>query len=118
MGQCFELRSWLSLLQPLENLDMDRCRPKYDLSLSVLNELALFLSEISVCLANASSSFLLSEIAYTSILVSMEQLAFSALPECLRQESRESGSNLMGPRTHSIPRGPSLCLRLAQDVIE
>ena len=89
---------YLLRLMPPQSAIPSCCRPNYDLSLSVLNELARYLSELSVCLASVSSCFLPSEIAYASILVSMELLAFSALPECLRQEFRESVSNLMDSR--------------------
>ena len=92
------LVSYLLRLMPPQSAIPNRCRPNYDLSLHVLNELAHYLSELSVYLANVSSSFLPSEIAYASILVSMELLAFSALPECLRQEFRASVSNLMDSR--------------------
>lgn len=78
--------SYLLRLMPPHTHIPRECQQHYDLSLHVLNELSRYLSELSVCLANVSSSFLPSEIAYASILVAMELLTPGALPLSIREQ--------------------------------
>jgi hypothetical protein len=94
----------LRLMPPNSNIPK-HCQPNYDLSLHVLNELSRYLSELSVCLANVSSSFLPSEIAYASILVAMELLTTTALPLSVRDQFAVAVANMMvESNTHLINR--------------
>ena len=89
------LASYLLRLMPSQSDIPLACRTNYHLSLHVLNELARYLSELSVCLPNIDSSFLPSEIAFASIMVSIELLGYNALPEAVRQHFVCTVSNVM-----------------------
>jgi hypothetical protein len=102
------LVSYLLRLMPPHSSIASRFRSNYDLSLHVLNDLARYLSELSVCITNISSSYLPSEIAYASILVGMELLTKDALPSCVREAFRLSVSNMM-----PSPNTPYLMDRLS-----
>ena len=75
----------LRLMPPQSDIPLV-CRSNYHLAQHVLNELARYLSELSVCLPNINSSFFPSEIAFASIMVSIELLGFNALPESARRD--------------------------------
>ncbi len=61
----------------------------YDLVLHVLQELARYLTELSVCLATTAYSSA-SHVAYASILVGMDMLTYPALPMAVRDEFNEA----------------------------
>lgn len=75
---------FLGLLPQPSEVDV-AYRPNYNLVLHVLNELARYLAELSVCLPNLSSDHLPSEIAFAAILVSMDMLTARALPCAVRE---------------------------------
>jgi Cyclin, N-terminal domain len=85
----------LSLMPTQSDIVPQRCQTNYGLTLRVINDIASYLSELSVCLPSVSSVFLPSEIAYASILVAMQFLSLSALPESIRQEFRDTVSSLI-----------------------
>mmetsp|Transcript_8548 Transcript_8548/g.14203 ORF Transcript_8548/g.14203 Transcript_8548/m.14203 type:complete len:359 (+) Transcript_8548:47-1123(+) len=87
--------AYLLRLMPPHSQIPRQCQRNYDLSLHVLNELARYLSELSVCLANVGSAFLPSEIAYASILVAMELLTPAALPFSVRDRFSVAVANMM-----------------------
>lgn len=89
---------FLLCLMPMQS-DVPRdCRSNYLLSLRVLNNIACYLSELAICIPNVSAVFLPSEIAYASILVAMQFLTFSAVPESIRQTFRENVSEMIDTR--------------------
>ena len=92
---------FLGLMPQASDVDV-AYRLNYNLVLHVLNELARYLAELSVCLPNLSSDHLPSEIAFAAILVSMDMLTSKALPWAVRENflqlistlSNQIGSNL------------------------
>jgi hypothetical protein len=76
---------FLMCLMPVQSDVPLGFQTNYLLSLRVLNNIACYLSELAVCIPNVSSVFLPSEIAYASVLVAMQFLTLSALPESIRQ---------------------------------
>eukprot|EP00549_Striatella_unipunctata_P004850 CAMPEP_0118705094 /NCGR_PEP_ID=MMETSP0800-20121206/19656_1 /TAXON_ID=210618 ORGANISM="Striatella unipunctata, Strain CCMP2910" /NCGR_SAMPLE_ID=MMETSP0800 /ASSEMBLY_ACC=CAM_ASM_000638 /LENGTH=264 /DNA_ID=CAMNT_0006607169 /DNA_START=438 /DNA_END=1232 /DNA_ORIENTATION=+ len=83
----------LRLMPPLNNMR------HYDLVMHVLHELSRYLTELSVCLANVSSNYLPSHVAYASILISMDMLTFSALPYGVRGEFMDAVANVYSVAT-------------------
>ncbi|KAG7371103.1 cyclin-like protein [Nitzschia inconspicua] len=74
-------------------------RKSYDLVLHVLHELSRYLTELSVCLGSVCLAHTPSQVAYASILLSMELLTASALPMLVRNAFNEavvSTSSLSG----------------------
>lgn len=72
--------SYLLRLMPSRSSLPHSCHGNYDLVLHVLHELARYLSELSGCLDSVSTFYSSSQIAYASILVSMELMTYSSLP--------------------------------------
>eukprot|EP00521_Asterionellopsis_glacialis_P009989 CAMPEP_0195288690 /NCGR_PEP_ID=MMETSP0707-20130614/5257_1 /TAXON_ID=33640 /ORGANISM="Asterionellopsis glacialis, Strain CCMP134" /LENGTH=488 /DNA_ID=CAMNT_0040348589 /DNA_START=105 /DNA_END=1571 /DNA_ORIENTATION=- len=74
----------------------------YDLVLHVINELSRYITELSVCLANIACVYQPSQVAYASILISMDMLTTKALPletraqffEWIRATTSSSGVTL------------------------
>lgn len=82
--------SHLLRLMPKRSLIPFHCRYNYDLVLHVIHELSRYLTELSVCLANVSTVSLPSEVAFASILVSMDMLTIVALPTQVRDDFHEA----------------------------
>lgn len=101
---------YLLRLMPSPRLLPESCYESYDLVLHVLHELARYLSELSVCLDSVSTIYTPSQIAYASILVSMDLLTYSALPQPVRkafneavvQTSLASGGTILTPHDEPI----------------
>ena len=89
------LVSYLLRLMPSQSDIPLACRANYDLALHVLNELARYLSELSVCLPSIDSSFFPSEIAFASIMVSIELLGYNALPAAAREDFCSTVSDVL-----------------------
>ena len=85
--------SYLLRLMPTHGQIPLTSRKRYDLVLHVLHELARYLTELSVCLGSVSSEHSASEVAYAAILVSMDLLTFSAMPEEVRHSFNEAVVN-------------------------
>ncbi|KAL3935348.1 MAG: hypothetical protein SGBAC_009119 [Bacillariaceae sp.] len=85
-------------------------RQRCDLVFHVLHELARYMSELSVCLGSSSFQYSPSQVAFASILVSMDLLTLHALPMSMRQEfielamkiSRFSGGTMLSPNDSAI----------------
>lgn len=85
-------------------------RKSYDLVLHVLHELSRYLTELSVCLGSVCVAHTPSQIAYASILLSMELLTPSALPMQIRDAFNEavvstsslSGGTILTPNDEAI----------------
>jgi len=58
----------------------------HDLVLHVINELSRYITELSVCLANIACVYQPSQVAYASILISMDMLTLKALPLDVRAQ--------------------------------
>lgn len=86
--------SFLLRLMPSHTAVPYVCRCHYDLVLHVLNELARYLSELSICMANVSCEYRPSEVAFAAILVSMQMLTPTALPVEVRDDFCESISQI------------------------
>lgn len=102
--------SYLLRLMPDRMMVPGNCRHSYDLVLHVLHELARYLTELSVCLGDVSTSHSPSQIAYAAILVSMDLLTTSALPRSVRglfnetvvSISSQSGGTILTPHDEPI----------------
>ena len=70
------------------------CHKSYSLVLHVLHELARYLTELSVCHGSISVVHTSSQIAYASILLSMELLTPVALPLHIRDAFNDAVSSL------------------------
>lgn len=81
---------YLLRLMPSRTIAPSSLRKRYELVLHVLHELSRYLSELSVCLGGVTAHYSPSQIAYASILVSMDLLTCNALPRNIRQEFSES----------------------------
>ena len=77
--------AYLLRLMPAPSTVPMRCRGHYDLVLHVLNELARYLSELSICMASLTSDYLPSAVSYAAILVAMQMLTPTALPLQVRE---------------------------------
>ncbi len=77
--------SYLLLLMPSHDDLPYTCNKSYALVLHVLHELARYLTELSVCHGRICSVHTSSQIAYASILLSMELLTPVALPLQVRE---------------------------------
>eukprot|EP00536_Pseudo-nitzschia_multiseries_P015109 jgi/Psemu1/246594/estExt_Genewise1.C_8210013 len=66
------------------------CHKTYSLVLHVLHELARYLTELSVCHGSISTTYTSSQVAYSSILLSMELLTPVALPIYVRDTFNEA----------------------------
>jgi hypothetical protein len=85
-------------------------RKSYDLVLHVLHELSRYLTELSVCLGSVCVAHTPSQVAYASILLSMELLTSSALPLDIRDNFNEavvstssmSGGTILTPNDEAI----------------
>ena len=110
--------SHLLRLMPKRSCLPFHCRYNYDLVLHVIHEMSRYLTELSVCLANVSSVALPSEVAFASILVSMEMLTIVALPTQVRDDFREAVTQVssMNGRLDktSVPQGTSSKLLLSR----
>jgi hypothetical protein len=101
---------YLLRLMPSRTFAPTSCRKKYDVVLHVLHELSRYISELSVCLGNVSTHYSPSQIAYASILVSMDLLTIDALPMSIRKEfneavvgtSHSSGGTVLTPDDESM----------------
>ncbi len=90
----------------------------YDLVRHVLHELARYLTELSVCLGSVCVAHTPSQVAYASILLSMELLTPTALPLHIRDAfnasvvsiSSISGGTILTPNDEAI-RSLQECLR-------
>ena len=102
--------SYLLRLMPPHSTMPIESRKTYDLVLHVLHELARYLTELSVCLGSACSVHSPSQVAYAAILVSMDLLTFSALPDYIRDAfneavvslSSQSGGTILTPHDEPI----------------
>eukprot|EP00934_Nitzschia_sp_Nitz4_P005030 Nitzschia sp. Nitz4//scaffold31_size150131//74575//75657//NITZ4_002832-RA/size150131-processed-gene-0.111-mRNA-1//1//CDS//3329547671//5020//frame0 len=102
--------SYLLRLMPSYSAVPYECRKSYDLVLHVLHELARYLTELSVCLGSACSVHSPAQVAYASILVSMDLLTESALPssvknyfnEAVVRTSAMSGGTILTPNDEPI----------------
>lgn len=102
--------SYLLRLMPPHTYVPSGSRKSYDLVLHVLHELARYLTELSVCLGSICSVHSASEVAYASILVSMDLLTQSALPDEVREAfndavivtSLASGGTILTPTDEYI----------------
>ena len=81
--------SYLLLLMPPHDDLPYTCNQSYALVLHVLHELARYLTELSVCHGRICSVHTSSQIAYASILLSMELLTPVALPLQVREAFNE-----------------------------
>ena len=85
-------------------------RKSYDLVLHVLHELSRYLTELSVCLGSVCVAHTPSQVAYASILLSMELLTPLALPLDIRDSFNEavvatssmSGGTILTPNDEAI----------------
>lgn len=102
--------SFLLRLMPSHESLPYNSRKSYDLVLHVLHELARYLSELSVCLGSISMAHTPSQVAYASILLSMELLTPIALPldartafsEAVVSTSSLSGGTILTPNDEPI----------------
>mmetsp|Transcript_8745 Transcript_8745/g.15917 ORF Transcript_8745/g.15917 Transcript_8745/m.15917 type:complete len:368 (+) Transcript_8745:155-1258(+) len=86
------------------------CRNSYDLVLHVLHELSRYLTELSVCLGSVCMSYTPCQVAYASILLSMELLTPAALPlevrnafnEAVVSTSSFAGGTILTPNDEAI----------------
>ena len=76
--------SYLLFMMPSFNNSPYTCKKNYNLVLHVLHELARYLTELSVCNASICTYHTSSQIAYASILLSMELFTQVALPLYVR----------------------------------
>jgi hypothetical protein len=99
----------LRLMPPATSIPWP-ARKSYDLVLHVLHELARYLTELSVCLGSTCSAHTPSQIAYASIMVSMDLLTYPALPlqvrryfnEAVVSLSSRSGGTILTPHDEII----------------
>jgi hypothetical protein len=99
----------LRLMPPTTSIPWS-ARKSYDLVLHVLHELARYLTELSVCLGSTCSAHTPSQIAYASIMVSMDLLTYRALPlqvrcyfnEAVASLSSRSGGTILTPQDEII----------------
>ncbi|KAL3912455.1 MAG: hypothetical protein SGILL_006874 [Bacillariaceae sp.] len=102
--------SYLLRLMPAHMALPYMYRKSYDLVLHVLHELSRYLTELSVCLGSVCIAHTPSQVAYASILLSMELLTSSALPLDVRDNFNEavvttsamSGGTILTPNDESI----------------
>lgn len=102
--------SYLLRLMPSPSYVPYHSRQSYDLVLHVLHELARYLSELSVCLGSVCTQHTPSQVAYASILVSMDLLTCKALPLCVRHAFNEAavtastsaGGTILTPNDEAI----------------
>ena len=97
--------SYLLRLMPKRSCIPFHCRYNYDLILHVIHELSRYLTELSVCLAHVTSVSLPSEVAFASILVSMDMLTVAALPIQVRDDFCETvtrTSSISGPSDYKV----------------
>lgn len=97
--------SHLLHLMPLQENSPHTCKKSYNLVLHVLHELARYLTELSICHARICAVHTSSQIAYASILLSMELLTPVALPLHVRDNFNNavcSASLLSGGTTLSF----------------
>jgi hypothetical protein len=102
--------SYLMRLMP-SHIELPCCfRKNYDLVLHVLHELSRYLTELSVCSGSLCVAHTPSQVAYASILLSMELLTASALPlqvrtafnEAVVSTSSLSGGTILTPNDEAI----------------
>lgn len=93
--------SYLLRLMPKRSAIPFHCRYNYDLVLHVIHELSRYLTELSVCLANVSSVSLPSEVAFASILVSMEMITQVALPTEVRDDFCDAVARLSSMKSRT-----------------
>lgn len=102
--------SYLLRLMPSVTTIPFSCRKSYDLVLHVLHELARYLTELSVCLGTVCTLHSPSQVAYASVLVSMDLLTYRALPLSVRDSFNEavvtkssaSGGTILTPHDEPI----------------
>jgi len=85
--------SYLLFLMPSHDCLPYTCHKSYTLVLHVLHELARYLTELSVCHGSVCTVHSSSQIAYASILLSMELLTPVALPLHVRDTFNEAVSS-------------------------
>eukprot|EP00980_Cylindrotheca_fusiformis_P004516 scaffold961_cov122-Cylindrotheca_fusiformis.AAC.24 len=81
---------YLLRLMPSRTFAPTSYRKQYELVIHVLHELSRYLSELSVCLESVTTQYSPTQIAYASILVSMDLLTCNALPLNIRKEFNEA----------------------------
>lgn len=99
----------LRLMPSYSNLPYNS-RKIYDLVMHVLHELARYLTELSVCIGSVCVEHTPSQVAYASILLSMELLTVTALPMHARDDFNEavvstsafSGGTILTPHDEAI----------------
>ncbi|VEU38722.1 unnamed protein product [Pseudo-nitzschia multistriata] len=92
-----------------ESLQYTGCK-SYNLVLHVLHELARYITELSVCHSNICTGYTSSQVAYASILLSMELLTPVALPLHIRDQfntavalvSHRSGGTILSSQDDKI----------------
>ena len=102
--------SYLLYMMPSYNYSPYTCQKSYNLVLHVLHELARYLTELSVCNGCICTRHTSSQIAYASILLSMDLLTPVALPLHVRDyfnaavssASVSSGGNVLSPQDRQI----------------
>jgi hypothetical protein len=102
--------SYLLRLMPSHASVPFSCRKSYDLVKHVLHELARYLTELSVCLGTVCTMHSPSQVAYASLLVSMDLLTCTALPLSVRDSFNEavvstssaSGGTILTPHDEPI----------------
>lgn len=82
--------SYLMHLMPSHKTLKYTCHKSYDLVVHVLHELARYLTELSVCHGSICTAHTSSQVAYASILLSMELLTLVALPLHVRDTFNEA----------------------------
>ena len=85
--------SYLLLLMPLHDNTTFTCSQSSKLVLHVLHELARYLTELSVCHGRICAVNTSSQIAYASILLSMELMTQVALPQHIRDTFNDAVSS-------------------------
>jgi len=85
--------SYLLFLMPSHDNLPYTCHQSYTLVLHVLHELARYLTELSVCHGSICTVHTSSQIAYASILLSMELITQVALPMHVRDNFNETVSS-------------------------
>lgn len=86
--------SYLLCLMPSHDNLPYTCHKNYTLVLHVLHELARYLTELSVCHGSICTVHTSSQVAYASILLSMELLTPVALPLHVRDTFNEAVSSV------------------------
>jgi len=109
--------SFLLYLMPSRKTLPYTCHKSYDLVLHVLHELARYLTELSVCHGSICASNTSSQVAYASILLSMELLTPIALPFDAREEFNETVASISLLSGGTILTHQNKAIRYLQEVL-